>query len=96
MLEVQEHIGSAYWACYFINGDASGLDEREIALADKWAESIAPAYVVDVKRDDSGEPESPWFSWSYGLHTGDDCAGGTLLTYIAHVLHDPARTQEED
>ncbi|KRR22149.1 DUF6926 domain-containing protein [Bradyrhizobium retamae] len=28
----------SYWACYFINGDASGLDEEEIQQADKFIE----------------------------------------------------------
>jgi hypothetical protein len=85
-LEVLEEIGSAYWASYLINGDASGLEDKEIALADAWQKRLAPAYVVDVARDEeTGESEDPWFSWSYGLHTGDPtCSGGDCLTYVLH------------
>lgn len=30
--------GSAYWASYLINGDDSGINETERALADAWCE----------------------------------------------------------
>ncbi|USM11457.1 hypothetical protein vBCbaSRXM_12 [Citromicrobium phage vB_CbaS-RXM] len=84
-IEVSEEIGAAHWASYLVNGDDSGLDEREKRLADKWADSLDPAYVVDVKRDESGEAEEPWFSWKYGWHTGDSQSeGGNCLTYITH------------
>lgn len=83
-IKVGEAIGAAQWASYLVNGDESEMEPEEKALCDKWQESLAPAYVVDVKRDDDGEPEEPSFTWSYGLHTGDDCAGGTCLTYVTH------------
>ena len=83
-INVLEAIGSAYWANYLINGDSSGLEDREIALCDKWVAQREPAFVVDVKRDDNGDAEHQWFTWSYGLHTGDDCSGGECLTYILH------------
>lgn len=86
-IETIETVGAASWASYLINGDSSGLEPREVELADKWQERLAPAYVVSVLSDDDGESESPWFSWSYGIHTGDDsCTGGDCLTYIAHVV----------
>lgn len=28
----------AHWACYLINGDASGMDESEVAAVDKFTE----------------------------------------------------------
>lgn len=89
-IQVGEAIGAAHWASYLVNGDASGLEERERELCDKWAEGIAPAYVVDVERDAEGEALEPSFTWSYGLHTGDDCAGGNVLTYITHCTGESA------
>lgn len=80
MIEVIEKIGSAYWASYLINGDSSGLEERDIELADKWQAEAEPGYVVSVV------DEEAWFSWSYGLYTGDsECAGGDCIGYILHV-----------
>lgn len=75
-----EAVGAAQWASYLINGDASGLEPREVELCDKWLEGL-PGYIVGTE---AGEP---WFSWSYGLHTGDDsCSGGDCLTYIGHKV----------
>jgi hypothetical protein len=67
--------GSAYWASYLINNDASGLTDEEVALADAWlvANGLEHSPCVDV-----GEP---FFSWSYGFHTGADCQGGDLAEY---------------
>lgn len=88
---VIETSAPAYWAPYLVNGDASGLDAREIALADKWQAGHAPAYVVDVARDRFGLPASPYFSWAYGAIAGDEtCTGGELLDYI---LHAPAQAE---
>jgi hypothetical protein len=76
----------AYWASYLVNGDSSGLDQREIDLADKWQAGHAPAYVVSVATDENGLHESPYFSWHYGLISGDDsCGGGELVDYILHA-----------
>lgn len=87
-IEVLEEVGSAEWVCYLINGDSSGMEEREIALCDAWCDSIAPAYVVSVKDcEDTGEMEEPWFTWSYYQYTRDpDARGGNCLTYICHQI----------
>lgn len=81
MINVDSADGAAVWASYLINGDDSGLEPRERELCDSWLAKLAPAYVVSCE-------EESFFSWSYGLVTGDDCAGGSLLTYI---LHSPAK-----
>ncbi len=84
-IETFEAVGAAQWASYLINGDASGLEPREVELCDKWQAQLAPGYIVSVLSDDDGESESPWFTWSYGIHTGDDsCSGGECLTYVGH------------
>ena len=84
---VSHETGAAHWASYLVNGDASGMEESDIELADKWAANLAPAYVVDVERDENGEACDPWFSWSFGLYTGAETPGGDCLSY---TLHTPA------
>lgn len=81
-LTISEATGAACWACYLINGDESGIEQREVALCDAWQARLAPAYVCGIASDESGETEEPWFTWSYGLYTGDDCSGGNCLTYM--------------
>lgn len=73
--------GAACWASYFINGDASGITEQERALADAWLTREGGDPV------DCGEP---YFSWSFGLHTGADCAGGDLCDYALSFPQEPA------
>ena len=76
-LRVDAVTGPAHWACYFINGDASGLDDADIAHADDWvARNGCPVSIAD---DDEGR-----FTWSYDLHAGyaDAPRGGTVVDYI--------------
>jgi hypothetical protein len=72
----------AYWASYLVNGDASGLEDREQASADRWIAKQAPWYVVDVARDGDNEQEAR-FTWSYQLY-GGDAKGGDVLDYVMH------------
>jgi hypothetical protein len=82
-----EHVqGSPHWASYFINGDASGLEESEIALADAWMRDNGIREVIDVRRDDCGEALESSFSWRYGDATGDSCSGGDLIDYVCEML----------
>jgi hypothetical protein len=68
--------GAAYWASYLINGDASGMTDREIALANHWLAANKITNVLDVSDD-------PHFTWNYVLHTGDVMArGGEVLDYV--------------
>ena len=76
-IKVETFTGVAYWASYLVNGDASGMDDSEIALADKWQESIAPYYVVSI------EDDSERFTWHGELY-GADCSGVTVCDYICH------------
>ena len=79
-ITVSEAVGSAYWAAYLINGDATELPDEEIALCDAWQDLHAPAFVVSMIDD-----EEPWFSCSYGMYTGSSCSGGECLTYVLHA-----------
>ena len=69
--------GLSHWASYLINDDSSGMEDSEIALCDKWAESLAPWYVVSDVED------SERFTWSAELY-GADCAGATVCDYVVH------------
>ena len=71
--------GSAYWASYLINGDDSGIEDREVQLADTWLERHNAGEAV-------GCAEEAEFSWSYGDETGDDtCRGGDLIEYTLRL-----------
>ena len=78
MIKCDEATGVAYWASYLINGDASGMNDSEIALCDAWQKSIEPYYVVGIVED------SERFTWHGELY-GADCAGVTVCDYIIHA-----------
>lgn len=76
--------GPAYWASALVNGDLSGLDVEEIKAMESWLDRIYPAYVVDIARDESGEPMESRFTWHYALHSGTRFAGGDVVDYVTH------------
>jgi hypothetical protein len=43
----------AYWACYLINGDASGMEDDEIAECDRWCESLGEWSIVGCPSEES-------------------------------------------
>jgi hypothetical protein len=77
-MQFDKLIGAAHWASYLINGDASGLTDEEIALADKW---LVANEVLDVVDCD----EEPRFTWNYDLHTGDKFRGGSVVEYTVRI-----------
>jgi hypothetical protein len=73
----------SFLASALINGDESGLEERdEPVLQDvlNWLEK-SRLYVIDVARDEDGNAEDPRFTWSYKLYFGD-AEGGEVLDYV--------------
>ena len=73
-----DHIDAPiYWASYLINGDASGIEQEEIELADCYFKGFD---VVDVDAD------SERFTWSYDLYGDSRYRGGTVATYTVFVL----------
>jgi hypothetical protein len=44
--EVDEIDAPAYWASYLINGDASGMENAEIAECDSWYDSLGKGWSV--------------------------------------------------
>lgn len=82
--------GPAYWASYFINGDASGLEEGEQAKADAWLDREGIHSVVSDATDEDGESREARFTWSMRLYAPElDCAGGDVLDYVC-VMREPA------
>lgn len=69
-----------YWACYFINGDATGMTDEEIKNADFFIEQNDIISVIDVVEN------SERFTWSYDLYDTRACvSGGTVVDYIVEV-----------
>jgi hypothetical protein len=58
-----------HWASYLINGDSSGLNDHEIALADRYFEGFDVVNCADEGR----------FTWSYDLYGDPRYKGGTVL-----------------
>lgn len=76
MIRFDTIAGPAHWASYLVNGDASGLEPREAALADAWLarEGVRVVGVADAEA---------WFSWSARLYAPElDCDGCAMLDYV--------------
>ena len=61
----------AHWACYLVNGDASYLNDSEVAVIDAFADTFPAFHVTDVS-------EEAYFS---RYHDADNGEG--LLTEVA-------------
>lgn len=73
----------AFLASYFINGDASGLEDSEIRKADSMLEREG-VRIIDVARDESGEASEQFFgAWHFPEFSE---TGGYLLEYVAEFL----------
>ena len=62
-----------YWASYLVNGDDSGLEDREIAEIDSFLDSIPGWYCVGVG-------EGSYFSYSNDASS----LGGDVAEFIFH------------
>jgi hypothetical protein len=84
LIGTTQETGQAYWASYFVNGDASGLDDREIAEADAWLRSCQPGtpgqHAEIVSCSDDAEIGT---YWGEGESRGKVCEllDYTLLVY---------------
>ena len=79
-IETVEVVAPATWASYFINGDASGLEDAEIAAADRWLERESKGCeffdIVDCGEAYFGR----WFDdWGQPGVTGGDLVEYTAL-----------------
>lgn len=83
--EIETVVAPASWATALVNGDWSGLElePADAAACRAWvADQSAEGWqIVDVARDESGEAQDPWFSWSADLH-GSPSRGSDLVMYV--------------
>lgn len=68
-------------ASALINGDTSGLYPTDFDVLRRVRAELGDLEVVDILRDENGEPQEPWFTWNYRLY-GGDCSGGECLEYV--------------
>ncbi len=71
-LEAEQYTAPSHWASYLINGDASGIDDRDIAQADAFVESVGCGAPVNC--EDAGFIHCP----DYG-DLAADCRTYTFL-----------------
>jgi len=73
-VETVTGVGFVYWASYLINGDSSGLEDSDIAQADKFAAWLG-GNIVDCEEDSHfATPDYP-----------ADCLAGDCVTYTALI-----------
>lgn len=79
--------GPAHWASYFVNGDASGLEDDERKQAERWLE-LEGVRIVGIASDkETGESIEPYFTWNYSLYAPESgVSGGEVLDYIAESV----------
>ncbi len=88
--EVDEVTGPAHWASALVNGDESGLDQREIDQLEQWTANLAKDgwYVVDTARDEeTGEGRESRFTNHWQVHNPYDdpqIRGGDVIDYVVH------------
>ena len=87
MITHRHIIGAALWAPALVNGDYSSLDAGEACAMAQWLARELGEHEAIV---DCGEP---YFSWNYGLHTGErDCLGGDVVAYtVANLKEENTR-----
>jgi len=74
MTDIITATAPSYWACYFINGDYSGMDDAEIVQADAFADWLG-GHIVDC--EDAG-----FITWHDARQFGalaSDCQTYTAL-----------------
>ena len=75
-----EGTAPSYWASYFINGDDSGMEESEIAAADKFAEWLGGSIVSCTSESDDNHPGfTRWHDAAQFGVLAADCALYTAL-----------------
>jgi len=79
-IQIETLIGPAFAASYLVNGDDSGLDERERAALDQWAEREG------VQAFHGTTDSEPWFTWAGRVHYREgDSEGLTVCEYLVSL-----------
>lgn len=76
-LTTQLYTLPAPWAPYLVNGDASSLEDDEVAVIDAWLTRVSPGHLLTCS-------EEPFFSWHNDGPTPN--VGGDMLEYEFAVL----------
>ena len=83
-IEVDTFEGPEYLASMLINGyDEGSLDESDEGVLTAFLESIYPWHVVDVARDEKGEPLGARFTNNFRLF-GGNAQSGNVISYVCH------------
>lgn len=70
----------ASWGSALLNGDYSGLDDQDLAEAQR-CRAVERAYAADGWQFGACD-DAAYFTWHYRLYdTGADCHGGHVLDY---------------
>jgi hypothetical protein len=70
-----------------VNGDYSGVEPEELPNIAAFIERIKPARVVDIARDEAGEPFEPRFTWQLRLYDPlANTIGGEVIDYTTHEV----------
>lgn len=75
-MSIRRYTLPAYWACYLVNGDASGLEDGEQEDIDAWIESENPGDCTDC--------DEPYFSWT---NDATDLGGDVTDYTFIHRKH---------
>jgi hypothetical protein len=73
----------AFLASALINGDASRLNAADRACLKRIEALLGKWRVVDVVRDENGEPQEPRLTHRFKLYGGDTLFGD-VLDYVCH------------
>ncbi len=71
-----EYTAPSSWASYFINGDASGMEPGDKALADQWLDWVGKGAPVGC--EEMGFRR--WHDASHIMNLAADCQRYTFLT----------------
>ena len=78
LVKIQSFTAPAHWACYFINGDCTGMEDGEISAADAWIESVG----LGAPADCIGEPEFLSCHDARDFALPCDCLAYTFITPV--------------
>lgn len=79
-ITVHEYTAPSHWACYLINGDASGMDARDQRACDQWADTLPGMVVSCTGEDDDNHPGfMRWHDAASWAPYAADCSTYTVL-----------------
>lgn len=83
-LKVETATAPAWWACYLINGDDSGMESGEAASIDRWIESMGWGLPCSIEEEDAGFMR---FHDASAFALAADCVTYVFLVDDGEALH---------